>query len=55
VDRVGECYVFNVCHNKYRLIARITFAYQENDGTVFVKHVLTHKAYDRDSWKKDCQ
>ena len=55
VDRVGECYVFNVCHNKYRLIVRISFAYKENDGTVFVKHVLTHKEYDRDLWKEDCQ
>lgn len=42
VDRVGQCYVFNVCRNRYRLIVKIIFAYQSNDGTVFIKHVLTH-------------
>jgi mRNA interferase HigB len=55
VDRVGECYVFNVCGNRYRLIAKIVFAYQRNDGTIFVKHVLTHADYDKNAWKKDCE
>jgi mRNA interferase HigB len=55
VDRVGECYVFNVCGNRYRLIVKIVFAYRDNDGTVFIKHVLTHADYDRGVWKEDCE
>lgn len=55
VDRVGECYVFNVCHNRYRLVVKIVFAYRDNDGTVYIKHVLTHADYDRGAWKEDCE
>jgi mRNA interferase HigB len=43
VDKVGAYYVFNLGGNKYRLIAAIHF----NTGMVFVRHVLTHKEYDR--------
>jgi mRNA interferase HigB len=28
VDRVGQCYIFNVCGNRYRLIVKMVFAYQ---------------------------
>ncbi len=49
-DKVGSCLIFNICHNKYRLIVwanrRMTW--------LFVKHILTHKDYDKDLWKKDC-
>jgi mRNA interferase HigB len=54
VDRVGECYVFNICRNRYRLIVKIVFAYRDNDGTVFIKFVLTHAEYDKNAWKEDC-
>jgi mRNA interferase HigB len=46
-DLVGRYVVFNVGHNKYRLIARVVFRSQ----TVFVISVLTHEEYDRDKWK----
>lgn len=49
-DLVGRCLVFNISHNKYRLIVRVT----QNWKRLYVRHVLTHKQYDSDSWKKDC-
>lgn len=55
VDRVGECYVFDVRQNRYRLIVKMVFAYKQNDGTVFIKHILTHADYDKELWKRDCE
>ena len=49
-DIVGECIVFNVGTNKYRIITKIFFPHQ----TVLVRFVLTHKEYDKDAWKRDC-
>ena len=57
-DRVGECFVFDVCRNKYRLIVKIRFApFEPKDhaGTVFIRFLMTHKEYDQDAWKKDCR
>lgn len=47
VDKVGDKYVFDVGGNKLRLIAAIHF----KAGKVFVRAVLTHKAYDKGDWK----
>src|SRR5215210_208796 len=49
-DLVGKCVVFNIGGNKYRLIVKIEFLLQ----TIYIKFVLTHKEYDKDTWKKDC-
>ena len=46
---VGDCIVFNIGGNKYRLIAVIHYDYPR----IFVRHVLTHKEYDRGDWKND--
>ena len=46
-DKVGDFVVFNIAGNKYRLIASIHF----NRGKVYIRHVLTHQAYDRGEWK----
>lgn len=49
-DQVGRCTVFNVGGNKYRLIVHIHYGW----GKIFILHVLTHKEYDRETWKDDC-
>ena len=48
VDRVGNLIVFNIGGNKYRLIAFIHF----NRHKVYIRHLMTHKEYDRGDWKK---
>jgi len=45
--KVGDKVVFDVGGNKLRLIAAIHF----NAGKVFIRAVLTHKAYDKGDWK----
>jgi len=49
-DPVGDCTVFNIGGNKYRLITKIFYRHQ----TVLVRAVLTHKGYDEKRWKDDC-
>jgi mRNA interferase HigB len=50
VDIYRSCTVFDIGGNKFRLIAKVEFALR----IVFVKHVLTHKEYDKGNWKNDC-
>lgn len=40
--------VFNICGNKYRLVARIRYDYQ----LVNVRAVLTHREYNLKKWKE---
>jgi mRNA interferase HigB len=40
--------VFNVAHNRYRLIAAVHY----NTQIVYTLMILTHKEYDRDTWKE---
>lgn len=47
---VGNCVVFNVGGNKYRLVTRILFSSQK----VFILRVMTHAEYDDERWKVDC-
>jgi mRNA interferase HigB len=47
---VGNCTVFNIGGNKYRLIARILFPSRK----VFVLAVLTHAEYDENRWPEAC-
>lgn len=49
-DPVGDCTVFNIGGNKYRLIAKIRY----NKQRVYIINVLTHKEYDKEKWKDDC-
>lgn len=44
----GTLTVFNICGNRYRLIARIRYDWQ----VINVRCVLTHRDYDRGSWKE---
>lgn len=43
IDKVGDFYVFDICGNKYRIISAIHFDQQK----LFVRHVFTHKEYDK--------
>jgi mRNA interferase HigB len=45
VDKVGNYHVFNIGGNKFRLVAAIHF----DRRMLFIRHVFTHKEYDR--WK----
>ena len=40
--------VFNVAHNRYRLIAALHY----NTGIVYTLMIMTHKEYDRSAWKE---
>lgn len=49
-DMVGNCTVFNIKGNSYRLITWINFASHK----IFVRQVLTHTEYDKGGWKNEC-
>jgi len=40
--------VFNIAHNRYRLIAAVHY----NTRIVYTLMILTHKEYDRNAWKE---
>jgi mRNA interferase HigB len=46
-DGVGKFTVFNIKGNTYRLITEINY----RTGRLYIRHVLTHGAYDRGGWK----
>lgn len=48
VDKVKDLYVFDIGGNKLRLIANIHFQRQK----VYIRYVLTHKEYDKNTWKQ---
>ena len=47
-DNVGNLTVFTIGGNKARLIAAIHY----NTHRVYIRHILTHKEYDRGSWRE---
>ena len=47
-DGVGKFTVFNIKGNAFRLIVEINY----KTGRLFIRHVLTHAAYDRGGWKR---
>lgn len=47
---VGNCVVFNIGGNKYRLATRMLYPSQK----VFVLKCMTHAEYDEGKWKADC-
>ena len=46
-DRVGKYTVFNIKGNSFRLIAEMNY----KTGRLYIRHVLTHAAYDKGGWK----
>lgn len=49
-DSVGDCVVFNIGGNNFRLIARVRYP----AGKVYVLKVMTHTEYDERKWVKEC-
>ena len=49
-DAVGNCTVFNIGGNKFRLIVKIEYKLQ----TIYIKYVLTHTEYDEEERKHGC-
>jgi mRNA interferase HigB len=47
VDFVGGLLVFNIRHNRYRLIVYPVFARRK----LYLKALLTHKEYDTKEWQ----
>jgi mRNA interferase HigB len=47
-DQVDNKTVFNIGGNKYRLIAAIHY----NRARIYVRAILSHRAYDKGTWKK---
>src|SRR5437879_4739901 len=47
---VGNCVVFDIGGNKYRLVVRVIYARHK----IYVLKVMTHKEYDKNTWKEDC-
>jgi mRNA interferase HigB len=54
-DQVNRCLVFNARGNRYRLIVRVVYADRWQNGTLFVKHFLTHAEYSKELWKRNCE
>ncbi len=48
VDQVGRCLIFNLMGNSYRLIAVVSWRNQR----IYVKALLTHREYERNTWHK---
>lgn len=48
-EAVGNFTVFNIKRNNYRLIVDIVYETKR----VYIKYILTHTEYDRDTWKND--
>lgn len=48
-DIVSNFTVFNIKGNTYRLVVSINYESQ----ILYIKYVLTHSEYDKESWKND--
>lgn len=49
-DQVGNCTVFDVGGNRYRLIGRVNF----RSGRLYVLAVMDHAEYDDNRWPRNC-
>lgn len=49
VESGRTVYVFNIEHNRHRLVAAIHF----NTRTVYILRTMTHQEYDRGHWKEE--
>jgi mRNA interferase HigB len=49
-DQVGDCVVFDVGNNRFRLIGRVFFA----SGKLYILKVMDHREYDKNRWVDEC-
>lgn len=49
-DQVGDCIVFDVGNNRFRLIGRVRYG----SGILYVLRVMDHAEYDKQRWVEDC-
>jgi mRNA interferase HigB len=49
-DQVGNCVVFDVGNNRFRLIGRVNYS----RGIVYVLRVMDHAEYDKQLWAEAC-
>jgi mRNA interferase HigB len=50
-DQVGNCVVFDVGNNRYRLIGRVIYG----RGIIYVLRVMDHAEYDKQHWVSSCR
>ena len=50
VDSVGTCVIFDISHNRCRLVVYINYRAR----IVFILHILSHVEYMKERWKNDC-
>jgi mRNA interferase HigB len=53
-DQLGDCIVFNVGGNKYRIVGRVRYAKIPIPGVVYILRVMTHAEYDENTWPEKC-
>lgn len=49
VDQVGRLVVFDIGGNKARLISYVVYVKRR----IYIRHILTHKEYDKGNWKEE--
>ena len=49
-DQVGNCVVFDVGNNRFRLIGRVFYTV----GKLYILKVMDHQEYDKGRWVDDC-
>jgi mRNA interferase HigB len=49
-DQVGNCVVFDVGNNRYRLISRVNYA----RGIIYILKPMDHPEYDKNLWVDAC-
>jgi mRNA interferase HigB len=49
-DQVGNCIVFDVGNNRFRIIGRVNY----QKGIVYVLKVMDHREYDKKLWVDVC-
>lgn len=50
-DIYRDCVIFDVGGNKFRVIVKIRY----RSKRIYIRFVLTHSEYDKNSWKEDCE